>query len=347
MLEHNGVRHRSGKELFEATKPFAIESRLRSWWCVGSTFVILGAVLTTAAMTPWWPLQVSASLIGGLLLVRAFILFHDHLHGSLLSKSKLASVIFYAYGLIALTPPRNWRYSHNFHHANVGKPIVSSGSEFALLTSDVGSFPLVTTEKWQNASWWQRMCYRISRHVLTISLAYATVFFGSLCLVPLLQSPRKNWESVFSLLAHGGLVAGLWIFAGWQVLFFSFVLPFTIAGMAGAYLFFAQHNFKGMRLVPVEEWSHFRAALESSSYLKLGPLMNWFTGNIGYHHVHHLNSLIPFYRLPETMAAIPELQQPIVTSLSLLDMIACLRLNLWDQQRQKLVSFHEAISPKV
>lgn len=330
------------KELLNATRPFAVESRVQSWWCAGSTFIALGAVLVTAAMLPSWPLRVAASLVGGLLFVRAFILFHDFQHGSLLRGSRLAQALFYAYGLVALTPPRIWRHSHNFHHANVGKPITADGSEFSLLTSDIGSFSLMTTDMWRQASTWQRLRYRITRHALTILGAYVTVFFGSLCLAPLLHNPRKNWESVLSLIAHGGLVAALWIFAGFPALFFGFLLPFAIAAAVGAYLFFAQHNFPGMRIVPVEEWTHYRGALESSSYLRLGPIMRWFTGNIGYHHVHHLNALIPFYRLPEAMAAIPELQQPVVTSLRPRDVLACLRLNLWDSHSQRLVSYQEA-----
>ncbi len=333
---------RTGKELFEATRPFAAESCIRSWWCVGSTFVALGGTLVIAALASWWPLRIVASVIGGLLLVRAFILFHDFLHGSLLRKSRLAKALFFLYGMIALTPPRNWQHSHNFHHAHVGKPITSENTEYSYLTSDVGSFPLVTTEKWQRASAFQKIHYRVTRHFLTIVFAYATVFFASLCLIPLLQSPRKNWESVVSLLTHAGFIVGLWVFAGWSVVFFSFLLPFAIAGMTGAYLFFAQHNFEGMRVLPIAEWDHYRGSLESSSYLKLGPIMSWFTGNIGYHHVHHLNSLIPFYRLPEAMAAIPELQQPLVTTLRPRDVFACLRLHLWDSQKQQLVSYKQA-----
>ena len=120
------------------------------------------------------------------------------------------------------------------------------------------------------------------------------------------------------------------------------VVPFALAAAMGAYLFFAQHNFVGMRIVPIEQWTHYRGALESSSYMKLGPIMQWVTGNIGYHHIHHLNALIPFYRLPEAMAAIPELQTPAVTSLRPRDMIACLRLNLWDLNKAQLVAYGEA-----
>lgn len=242
---------------------------------------------------------------------------------------------------MALTPPDNWRRSHNFHHANVGKPIVAEDGSFTLLTSDIGSFPLMTTDMWRRASFWQRLRYRITRHPLTILAAYLTVFLGAQCLSPLLKNPKKNWPSLISLAAHGAIIAGLWYLLGFYAAFFGFLLPFAIAAAAGAYLFFAQHNFQGMRVIPLEEWTHYRGALESSSYLRLGSVMRWFTGNIGYHHVHHLNSLIPFYRLPEAMAAIPELQHPQSTSLRPRDIFACLRLNLWDTQKQQLVGYDE------
>jgi len=346
MLDQTSPSARTGKELFEATRPFAVEIRARSWWCVGSTFLALGAVLIIAGLAPWWPLCLGASLLGGLFFVRAFILYHDFLHGSLLRGSWLAQPFFYTFGMLVLTPPRIWRRSHNIHHAKVGKPTASGDVEFSLLTSDIGSFPLMTTHMWRQASTGQRLSYRVRRHPLTILCAYVTVFFVSLCLAPLLRNPRKNWEGLFSLLAHCGLVAVLWVGVGLPALFFGFLLPFSIASALGAYLFFAQHNFEGMHVLPIDEWTHFRGALESSSYMKTGLIMQWFTGNIGYHDIHHLNALIPFYRLPEAMAAIPELQLPIDTSLRPRDVLACLRLNLWSPEKQLLVSFSDAAKPK-
>ena len=296
---------RSVKELHEATRPFAKESRVKSWWYAGSTFALLAVVLTGAGMVAWWPARVALSILGGMLFVRAFVLYHDFMHGAILRKSRLGKFIFILYGLVILTPSRSWRFSHNFHHANVGKAIPVEEGKFSLVTSDIGAVPLMTTEMWQRASFWQRLRYRVSRHPITILTAYVTVFIYSITLVPLLKNPRKYWDGALSLLLHGGLIAVLWVFGGFPVAFFAFMLPFAIAAASGAYLFFAQHNFEGMRILPGDEWSHFRAALESSSYMKLGPIMNWFTGNIGYHHVHHLNSLIPFYGLPQAMAAIP------------------------------------------
>jgi omega-6 fatty acid desaturase (delta-12 desaturase) len=107
-------------------------------------------------------------------------------------------------------------------------------------------------------------------------------------------------------------------------------------------LFYAQHNFPDCRLYHREEWSHARAAMSSSSFIKMNGLMHWFTGNVGFHHIHHLNAKIPFYRLPEAMANMPELRSPGTTSLHPTDVWSCLRLNLWDPTKQRLVTFREA-----
>jgi hypothetical protein len=106
-------------------------------------------------------------------------------------------------------------------------------------------------------------------------------------------------------------------------------------------LFYAQHNFPGARFPNRAGWDYVAAALDSSSYLRMNPVMHWLTGNIGYHHVHHLNARIPFYRLPEAMAGIEELQSPGTTSLHPCDIYRCLRLKLWDPERERLVSFQE------
>ena len=102
------------------------------------------------------------------------------------------------------------------------------------------------------------------------------------------------------------------------------------------------YSFTYMHVISPEAWTHFRAALESSSYMRLNKLMQWFTGNIGYHHIHHLNVRIPFYRLPEAMAAIHELQSPITTTMAPRDIIDCFRSCLWDEDSQRMVSYREA-----
>ena len=323
---------RAGRELHDATRPFAQENVVRSWLHVGTTFLLITALLVIAAIAVHWPVRVAASLLGALVMVRGFILYHDHMHGALLPRSRMARALFRAYAAVALTPPRSWRDSHNYHHQHVG----------TIAGSNVGSFPLMTTEMWNASSRSERIAYRIARHPLTVLLSYLTIFFGNIVMMALVKNPRRYWDSAISLLVHGTLVATIWMTLGFWAVFFSILLPVAIAAAMGGYLFFAQHNFRGMQLMPPDQWTHFDAALVSSSFMKLGPVMNWFTGNIGYHHIHHLNPRIPFYRLPEVMAALPEVQHPHTTSLRPGDIADCFRLALWDTHQGKLITFREA-----
>ena len=186
----------------------------------------------------------------------------------------------------------------------------------------------------------QRLVYKIYRHPLTIFFAYFTVFSYGMCVSSFLRNPRKNWDSILAVVVNVAASVLLVVFAGWQMFVFAYFLPLFVATMAGAYLFYAQHDFPEMHVQPRESWEYTRAALESSSYMKAGPIVHWLTGNIGYHHVHHLNPGIPFYRLPEAMAAIPELQSPKgTTSLHPRDIAACFRAKLWDAEQNKMVGY--------
>lgn len=327
-----GPGARAGRELLQATVPFAVESVARSWWQVGITFVLLAAALAGAGLAPGWPLRSMLSVLAALLMVRTFITYHDYMHGAILSHSRLAWVLFRVYAALGLTPPRSWKKSHNYHHGHVGQ--ISKAS--------IGAFPIMTTRMWHAATPAERALYRLERHPLTVLAGYVTIFAYSICLLPLLRDPLRHWDSALVLLGHGALIAGLWMFGGFDTAFFVVLLPMTIASALGSYLFFAQHSFKRMRILPPEAWTFYRAAMESSSYMRLNKLMQWFTGNIGYHHIHHLNVRIPFYRLPETMAALPELQAPVTTSLAPRDIVDCFQSSLWDEDRQRMVSFREA-----
>ena len=319
------------KDLFKATLPFGVESVSTSWWVVGSTFLLLLSSLVAAALAPAWPLRLLFSILSALLTMRAFITYHDYLHNAILSGSALAKWLFRLYAVFALTPPRSWKNSHNHHHGHVGKIDAAS----------VGTFATMTTDMWRDASLVERIAYRVERHPLTIVAGYFTIFFFSVTVLPLLRDPARYWDSLLVLLGHGALIAALWILGGFDVAFFVVLLPITIASMLGSYLFFAQHSFENMQFLPAETWTSRRAAMDSSSYLKMNKVMAWFTGNIGYHHIHHLNVRIPFYRLPEAMAAIPDLQSPVTISLSLKDIRGCFRCCLWDEGLQRMVSYRE------
>lgn len=331
-LPEHSAEIRVNRELILATAPYAIESVAKSWWYVASTFILMIAALVAAGITPWWPLRLVFSVLGALIMVRAFITYHDYMHGAILRKSRLAWWLFRIYASFALTPPRSWRKSHNYHHGNVGK--ISAAS--------IGAFPIITTEIWKKYSVAQRASYRAQRHPLIVLFGYITIFAFSICLQPLLRDPKRYWDSGLALLTHISLIVLLWQFAGVDVVLFAMILPMFIASALGSYLFFAQHSFKRMHIISEEAWSFYRAALESSSYMRLNKIMQWFTGNIGYHHIHHLNLRIPFYRLPEAMAAITELQSPVTTSLMPHDIVDCFKSCLWDEASQRMVSYREA-----
>lgn len=323
---------REERAVILATRQFASEKKRESWWYFWTTGIIVVGLLTVAGSAPWWPVRLLSALLGALVLVRVFIIYHDYMHGALLRNSLIAKLLLHLYGYLLLVPGRAWRKSHNFHHANVGKVLVSNS----------GSFPLMTVAMWRQATLVERLIYRISRSPFVILGAYLTVFAWSLTIEPLLRHPLKHWDAVLALVLHGGLIAALWWIGGPDTAFFAFILPVAVAEMLGAYLFYAQHTFPGMRILRAEDWTNYRASLQTCSYLKLGHLLRWFTGYIGYHHVHHLNLAIPFYRLADAMAATPELQHPVVTTLHPRDIIACLRLKLWDEDSGRMVGYREA-----
>lgn len=338
------MRPRSGRQLLEATKPFAEENRKLSWGLVGSTVILVLTVLPGAGLAPWWPLRLTLSVLGGLLMVRAFVIFHDFMHGAILRGSRAGRVLMYGVGTLLLTPPRSWRESHNYHHANVGK-IVSGTGMTPVVTTDIGAYPMMSTEMWQRAKPMERFQYRVGRHPLTIFCAYFTIFMGTMCLGSTFSNFKKHWPGALVFLGHVALLGGLWLAGGWTMAFFGYFLPLWIAAALGSYLFYAQHSFPGAKVYTPEEWNFFQAALSTASFFKLGRVMNWFTASIGYHHVHHLNATIPFYRLREAMEQIPELQNPVVTRMRLRDVLECFRANLWDPKKGCMVSYREARLP--
>lgn len=321
---------RGPKELLAASKPYQKENRARSWFHTVETFGVLGALLAAAALTPNVWLRLLASIVLGLVIVRAFILYHDAMHYTILRGSKLGNALFSVFGILVITPPTVWRASHNYHHANTAK----------IIGSHVGSYLMVTTDMWKTMKPGERLAYKVMRHPLNIALAYLTVFGIGMNVSPLLRNPKKHWDAAVSIVVHLTLLVLVTYFFGPAMTLFTIVIPFLVAMASGAYLFYAQHDFPEMYVQPRESWEFTRAALESSSYMKMSPVMHWFTGNIGYHHVHHLNAGIPFYRLPEAMAEIPELQQPLgTTTLSPKSIAACFAVKLWDPEQKKMVGY--------
>src|SRR3984885_13409009 len=304
-------RMRSGKDLIIATKPFAVDSTVKSWWCILSTSFLLVLCMAGTIWNFALPWKIVCSILSGLLILRMFVIYHDQQHKAILPKSRLADGVMRLYGLFTLSPVSIWTSSHNHHHNHNSK----------LRGSHIGSFPIMTRANYVKSSRMKRFNYLLMRHPLTILFGYFLVFLHGMCIYPFFNKPREHYDCLVAIVLHLAIAVTIFYFFGWLALLLTLAIPCFVADAIGAYLFYAQHNFPGVSFNDNAGWTYDKAALESSSYMRTGPLMGWFTANIGYHHVHHLNARIPFYRLPEVLRALPELRCPKTTSLHPMDII--------------------------
>lgn len=337
LISGPGQPGRTGPELIRATKPFSEEDPATTWRLFITTCAVAAVCCWAAALDPADPFRYAGSIILGLTNIRLFIFYHDTMHGAIFKKSKLGKAIMKLYGLLILVPDRVWRDSHNYHHAHNAKIVGAS----------IGSYPVMTVRMWRRASPLQRFMYRMVRGPLNMLLGYFTVFLMGMVIRPLMKNPSRNRAALWSLLVHFGVATLITVATDFETAFLAFLFPQMLSHALGSYLFYAQHNFPDAMMHDRSNWTYTDAALHSSSFMTGGPVMRWFTGDIGYHHVHHLNSSIPFYRLEETMKAIPELQSPGETSLSLSDVWRCFDLDLWDPTTNRMVSIREAEQAEV
>ncbi len=199
----------------------------------------------------------------------------------------------------------------------------------------------MTKNRYLRASKKERAQYLAMRHPLTIAFGYFTIFLVGMCIVPAFTEIKKHKDSAIALILHVVLYALVISLFGVSTAFFALFIPYFVACAMGSYLFYAQHNFPTVVFKENDGWTYEGAALESSSYCKMSPIMHYFTGNIGYHHIHHLNAKIPFYRLPEVYKKMPELQNAKTTTLNPIEVLRCLHLKIWDSDQQRLVPLKE------
>ena len=327
----------SGKELIIATKKYAKENRFKSWLYTLSTLVLLIFLFIGS----YWNYSIYLKLVCSILSVftfsRMFVIYHDYLHHAILNKSILAKIIFYVFGLFSLAPTSIWKRSHDYHHKNNSK----------LFSASIGSYPIMNKEQFLKAEKKDRIHYLATRHPITIIFGYLTMFLYGMCIQSFIKNPRRHFDSLVAILLHILFGCVLFIYGGFSALILTLIIPYTLTFGFGAYLFYAQHNFPGVKFKNNIEWSYDHAALQSSSFMVMKPFMRWATANIGYHHIHHINSRIPFYRLPEAMSHFPELQKATTTSLKLKDIIACLKLKIWDPKQGKMLTLNEIFIEKI
>jgi acyl-lipid omega-6 desaturase (Delta-12 desaturase) len=264
-------------------------------------------------------------------LLRTYILFHDCTHGSFLPSKRANAWLGMVLGLIVFSPFHSWRHNHAVHHATSGD----------LDRRGVGDVPTLTVAEYQALPWKKRLAYRLFRNPLVMfGIGPIWAMIVAPRFVPSSARPRIKRSIVATNVALAVIVGGLCWLIGWQAFLLVQLPTAWLAGSAGVFLFFVQHQFEDAYWESSDEWSYADAALQGSSYLKLPKVLQFFTGNIGVHHVHHLSARIPNYNLQRAHDANPIFHE--VPTLSLWDGIRTVRLKLWDEDRGRLVTWAQA-----
>ncbi|GLK67161.1 fatty acid desaturase [Hansschlegelia plantiphila] len=266
------------------------------------------------------------------LLVRLFMVQHDCGHGAFFANRSANDWIGRAIGVLTLTDYDHWKRSHAVHHATSGN----------LDHRGVGDIDTLTVAEYRARSAWGRFRYRFYRHpavMFGLGPAYVFILQGRLP-VGFMRKGRALWLSTMTTNTAIALLAALMAWTVGAGAFFMIQLPVVALGAsAGVWLFFVQHQFDRTHWRIDDDWDSSEAALYGSSHYHLPAALRWLTANIGVHHVHHLSSRIPFYRLPDVLRDIPELRD--VGRLTLLQSLKCVPLTLWDENSQRLISFRE------
>ncbi len=338
-----------GIESFQAGAPALIHPRklvrdlqafrdpqpIRSGWELAITllpFLTLFALMLVAVKAGYL-LALAATPLAGLFLLRLFIIQHDCGHGAFLRRRGSNDWIGRALGVLTLTPYDCWRRSHARHHAATGN-LDSRGS---------GDVDMLTVREYQARTLLGRFSYRLYRHPLVLlGLGPAYLFLLRHRLpIGLMKEGRIYWLSALATNLMTALILAIPLYCvGFGVTALVFFPVLLTAASIGVWLFYVQHQFEDAHWDRASDWSFHDAALQGSSYLDLPPILAWFTGYIGVHHVHHLMSRIPFYRLPEVLEQHPTLRD--LNRLNAVQACSTFRLTLWDEDSRSMVSFRDA-----
>ena len=279
----------------------------------------------------WWVTLLLAVPAAGFL-VRLFMIQHDCGHGAFFRHRLANDWIGRALGVLTFTPYDFWRRTHAMHHATSGN----------LHRRGMGDIDTLTVREYMALSHLGRLRYRLYRHpavMFGVGPVYLFLFQHRLP-VGLMRGGWVPWLSTMATnVAIAAIVAGMmWLIGIWGFLLVHGPIMLLAAAM-GVWLFYVQHQFEHTLWADNEKWDLHAAALHGSSHYLLPGVLRWFTANIGIHHVHHLCSRIPFYRLPRVLREYPELGD--IGRLTLWESIKCVRLTLWDESRKKLISFRD------
>jgi len=307
--------------------------RLKSIWqminSIGPYVILFYGAYLALDYSFWIALPIIILLSG--FLIRIFIIFHDCGHRSFFRSQKANDFWGVLTGILTFTPYHRWRASHARHHNTSGN----------LDRRGQGDVWLMTLNEYEQASWKERIKYRLYRNPIIMFL------FGPLAITLLSNRiagknvARTERISVYATnFALALLTAGMIFLIGWKAFLLIQFLSLFFAHVAGVWLFYVQHQFEGVYWERNPQWDFVTASILGGSFYKLPGILRWFTGNIGYHHVHHLNSCIPNYKLPKCQKNIPALK--LAKPIGLISSLKSLTFRLWDEDSGRLISFREA-----
>jgi acyl-lipid omega-6 desaturase (Delta-12 desaturase) len=289
------------------------------------------SVLMYVALDISYLLALAVALPAAGFLVRTFVVFHDCAHGSLFASKRANRWVGRVLGLLVLSPFGRWRHDHAVHHATSGD----------LARRGVGDIVTLTVAEYEGRDWRGRLAYRVIRNpVVMFGLGPLLAMAVGPRIATRAQRPRLRHSVIGTDVALLVIIGGLCWLIGWKDFLLVWAPPAMLAGSVGIWLFYVQHQFEDAYWQSSSEWDFAEAALRGSSYLKLPKVLQFLTGNIGLHHVHHLNARIPNYRLQRAHDENAIFDQ--VPTLSLWDAMRTVKLKLWDGERRKLVTFAEA-----
>jgi len=325
------------------TEPRALKAALASYQRPNHRRSIIEILVTAVPLAALWGLALFAvnrgwwwgvllTLPAAAFLVRLFMIQHDCGHAAFFRSPKANAWTGRIIGVLTATPYDYWRRTHAIHHATSGN----------LDRRSLGAVDTLTVEEYRARPWLLRAAYRLYRHPLVMFGLGPCYMFVLQHRAPIgLMRESRAWLSVVgNNLGLALLIVPQILLAG-PVAFLAVHLPIVVlAASIGVWLFYVQHQFEGAHWARSERWSLHEAALHGSSHLHLPAVLRWFTANIGAHHVHHVGSKIPFYRLPQVMNDHPQLKT--MSRITLIDGVRAMRLSLWDEAAGRLISFREA-----
>ena len=317
----------------ETLAPYAVPSLRRSIQDLLTSVVPYLALCVAMyyALRVSWAITLVLSVFAGGFLVRTFIVFHDCTHGSFLPSKRANTWVGTAAGLLVFSTFQAWKRDHAIHHATAGD----------LDRRGVGDVPVMTVDEFRAASPRQQRLYRLFRHPLIMfGLGPIVAMIVQPRIVPRSARPRIKRAVIATDIALVALIAfEVWL-VGWSAYLWIEVPTVMVSGIVGIWLFYVQHQFEGVYWENSGEWSYADAALRGSSYLKLPKVLQFFSGNIGLHHVHHLNARIPNYNLQRAHDETGLFDSVPVLSLS--DGLRAVNLKLYDERQGRLVTFRQA-----